>query len=128
MINHLEQPRIFVADGDRSCTALMQDLLQGEGYLVNVLEPALNAYEEIVRTQPDLVILDTMLERPGARWLTLDKLKHNPGTTSIPVIVCTTDVSGLRAKKEELAATGCIALEKPFDIDVLLSGIQECLW
>ena len=123
----VEPARIFVADTDSSIVELMQDLLQDEGYSVTALQRATNAYEEIRQTLPDLVILDITLEHSGDGWLTLDKLKHNAETSQVPVIICTADVRELRARQDELGVLGCVSVEKPFDIDTLLTAIEEDL-
>jgi DNA-binding response OmpR family regulator len=123
----LERARIFVADDDSSITELMEDLLQGEGYAVNLLQHATNAYEEILQTLPDLVILDLTLERQDDGWLTLNELRHNPKSACIPAIICSADMRGLSTRRESLSAMGCLVIEKPFDIDVLLSAVRESL-
>jgi DNA-binding response OmpR family regulator len=123
----VEPARIFVADTDSSIVELMQDLLQDDGYSVTVLQCATNAYEEIRQTLSDLVILDITLERPGDGWLTFDQLRHHAQTSQVPVIICTADVRELRARQDDLAGLGCVAVEKPFDIDTLLTAIREGL-
>lgn len=123
----LERARIFVADDDNSIAELMQDLFQGEGYAVTLLQHAENAYKEIAQTLPDLVILDLTLERQGDGWLALNKLRRNPKTACIPAIICSADTQGLLARQERLSAMGCLVIEKPFDIDALLTAVQESL-
>ncbi|MEO8288288.1 MAG: response regulator [Chloroflexota bacterium] len=124
---HSERARIFVADGDSSVAALIHELLQGAGYSVTLLQHAKYAYEEMVQTLPDLAILDITLERQGDGWLALDKLRHNPKTACMPAIICSADTRGLRARQESLSAMGCLVIEKPFDIDALLTAVQESL-
>jgi CheY-like chemotaxis protein len=123
----LEQARIFVADDDSSIAALMQELLEGEGYSVTLLQHARNAYEEIAQTLPDLAILDLTLEIQGDGWLALEKLRRNPKTAFMPAIICSGDTRGLRIRQESLIAMGCLVIEKPFDIDALLTAVQESL-
>lgn len=123
----VEPARIFVADTDSSIVGLMQNLLQDEGYSVTVLQRATNAYEEICQTLPDLIILDITLECPGDGWLILDKLTYSAETSQVPVIICSADVRALRARQEDLGVLGRVSVEKPFDIDTLLTAIQEGL-
>jgi DNA-binding response OmpR family regulator len=123
----LEQARIFVADDDSSIAALMQDLLQDEGYSVTLLQHPLDAYEEIARTLPDLIILDITLERQGDGWLALNRLRHNPKTACIPAIICSADTRGLSTRRESLSAMGCLGIDKPFDVDALLTIVEESL-
>lgn len=124
---HLEHARIFVADNDSSIATLMQELLQSEGYLVTLLQHAKDAYEEIAQSLPDLAILDITLEHPGDGWLALDKLRHNPKTACMPAIICSADMRELRTRQESLSAMGYLVIEKPFDIDALLTAVRESL-
>ena len=124
----VKQARIFVADDDTGIASLMQDLLQDEGYSVILMQHAKNAYEEITETLPDLVTIDITLERQGDGWLILNKLRHNPNTACIPVIICSADIRGLRARQEDLNTMGYLVIEKPFDIDALLNALQEGLF
>ena len=119
--------RIFVADDDKSYLELMKELLEEVGYSVTALRTANDAYEEIVQDLPDLLILDMVLEHPDTGWKVLDKVKLNPKTTSLPVIICSADVLTLRERQEHLDTIGCLTLEKPFDIDDLLAVIDEAL-
>ena len=122
-----DQAQIFVADHDRSIAEMIQDLLQEAGYSASLLQLPKNAYEEITRTLPDLVILDITLYRRGDGWLTLHKLKQNPLTASMPVVICSADIRGLRAREEDLRVMGYPIIEKPFDIDELIAAVQEGL-
>ncbi len=73
----LKQSHIIVAEDDPGIAALMQDLLQEEGYSVSVLQLANNAFEEIAQTLPDLVILDMTLA-PGRRMVDPKQAKAQP--------------------------------------------------
>jgi hypothetical protein len=43
------------------------------------------------------------------------------------VIICSADVRALRARQDDLGGLGCVSIEKPFDIDTLLTAIQQGL-
>jgi hypothetical protein len=63
----------------------------------------------------------------GRYLVVLDKLRHNPKTACVPAIICSADTRGLRARQESFGAMGCLVIEKPFDIDALLTTVQESL-
>ena len=86
-----------------------------------MLKAVSNAYEEIAASLPDLLILDITLEHPDVGWLVLDKVKLDPATFDIPVIICSAAISAIRDNQDRLKRLGCFVVEKPFDIDELLA-------
>jgi CheY-like chemotaxis protein len=84
-------------------------------------------YPFIKERQPDLVLLDVPYRQESEALTTLDKLKLDPATTAIPVLVCTTTpeaLQGIIAREQD----GDIALfAKPFDLDALLSALTTLL-
>jgi CheY-like chemotaxis protein len=123
----MEKAKIFVADDDAAFLELMQELLQDEGYEVTILHDSDNAYDEIKPAAPDLVILDMTLEHPGAGWHVLEMLKLDPETAKMPVIVCSADLRLLGERQAQLEQMGYYVVEKPFDIDMLLSAVHQAL-
>lgn len=123
----MEKAKIFVADDDASFQQLMKELLGDEGYQVTVMHAGDEAYTEIRQAAPDLVILDMTLEHPDAGWLVLQLLKLDPETARTPVIVCSAEVRLLRERRQQIEEMGCYVVEKPFDLDVLLSAVHQAL-
>lgn len=122
-----EQQRIAVVNDDTVFLKLMNDLLTDEGYVVNLFIEGSSAYEFIKQTLPHLVILDIRIEHPEAGWVTLDLLRLDPATTRIPVLVCSADARQLRDKATRLREMRCDVIEKPFDLETLLSRVQDIL-
>jgi DNA-binding response OmpR family regulator len=101
--------------------------LQDEGYDVIMLQASDNAYNEIKQAAPDLVTLDFTLEHPDAGWRVLQLLKLDPETAEMPVIVCSADHRLLRERRTQIEEMGCYIVEKPFDLDTILSAVSEAL-
>lgn len=118
---------VAFVDEDSAFIDLMSDLLSDEGYITVPHKVGNTAYDMIRAKQPDLVILDIRLETPDSGWVVLDLMRLDPSTVKIPVIVCSGDVVFLRAKEEQLRAKDCFVLEKPFDLDQLLTMTQTAL-
>ena len=90
------RPRILVVKDDRQVLNLLVDLLEPEGYKVIPAESARRALELTSTFLADLIISDVVM--PEMNGLELcQRLKTNPATASIPVIM----VSAVR--KEEAA-------------------------
>ncbi|RLA09908.1 MAG: hypothetical protein DRQ60_01685 [Gammaproteobacteria bacterium] len=82
-------------------------------------------YDLVVAQQPDLVLLD--LHLPGLNGdEVLARLKTNPETRNIPVIITSADAS--KGQVERLTAAGAHSyVTKPFTIDQLLQTIKVAL-
>jgi CheY-like chemotaxis protein len=124
---YMEKTRIFIADDDSIFLGLMKELLDDDGYTATILHIKSEAFEEIKAAQPDLVILDIVMHQPYGGWKLLDMLTLDPQTTAIPVIVCSADSRSLHERADNLRAMGCLAIEKPFDLEVMLSTVYEAL-
>ncbi len=77
----------------------------------------------LVTAKPDLVLLDIMME-PMDGWETLDRIKANPATRDLPVLM----FSAKKITPEE-AEQHCLNIEdfisKPVNPSQLLDGIQR---
>lgn len=75
--------------------------------------------------QPDAILLDAMMpEMDGPA--TLEALRNNPDTASIPVIFLT--AKAIRSEVDKLRAMGAAGvLSKPFDPTTLATQVREIL-
>lgn len=117
--------RIDVVNDDTAFLQLMHELLTDAGYDVSLYKEGVVAHQQILRNPPELVILDIRMEKPDTGWQVLEMLRLHPATANIPVIVCSADVHQLRSKREMLQQQGYDSLEKPFDLDTLLSIVNQ---
>ena len=123
----MEKAQIYVANDDKAYLGLMKDLLEEEGYSVTLLHAGNEVYEKVKKEHPNLIILDIMMSEPDTGWKLLDKLTLDPETTRIPVLICSGDVRSIRDKADNLRKMGCLTIEKPFDLDTMLSMVREAL-
>jgi CheY-like chemotaxis protein len=110
---------VLVVDDEDPIRELVRGLLMDEGYQVLDAPNGAVALELARQHQPGLVLTDLMM--PVMDGTTLcGKLRSDPQTTSVPVIVMT--ASGPTAA----AASGADAyLIKPFDLDLLLELVAR---
>jgi DNA-binding response OmpR family regulator len=117
--------RILAVDDERVTARLMEHHLTRAGYEVALAHDGAEALEKVREGPPDLIILDVMMPKLDG-FEVLRRLKDDPATESIPVIMLT-------AKSEAddaLQGYDCGAqwyLGKPFDPDVLLSYVRNVL-
>lgn len=120
------QPRkppksILIVEDETDLSDLIRHNLEREGHACRCAAGGDEALEQIVRQPPDLVLLDRMLPEVSGDEVAV-RLKKNPATASIPVIMLT-------AKAEEadelvgfaLGADDYVA--KPFSMKVLLARV-----
>ena len=80
--------KILAVDDEKHIVRLVEITLQREGYEVVTASNGAEALEKVATEKPDLVIMDVMMpEMDGLQ--ALQKLKDDPATASVPVIMLT---------------------------------------
>ncbi len=116
---------IYVVEDEAAIRELESYALEKNGYEVRCFEDA-NAFYDALRQQtPDLILLDLML--PGDDGLTiLGKLRGDPATSGIPVIIISAKTTELdRVKGLDLGADDYMC--KPFSVLEMLSRVRARL-
>ncbi len=82
-------PRILLADDEKSFTDVYQELLQAEGFQVEVTNDGHAAYQALSQGGFDLVLLDIIM--PGLDGITVLKklLNHPPAIPNGPIYMLT---------------------------------------
>jgi two-component system phosphate regulon response regulator PhoB len=117
--------RILIVEDERDLAELVALNLERAGFQTAVAHDGRQALAEVSRAHPDLILLDVML--PELNGVEVAKrLRVDPGTTDIPIIMLT-------AKAEEadevigLAAGADDYVTKPFSLRVLLARIESVM-
>lgn len=107
------QHRILIVDDDPIARSNLQDLLELEGYELELAENGRQALEKIRVTTPDVVLLDVMM--PGMNGFEVcQQLRTIPATAEVPIIFLTAfDDRSSRLQGIEAGADDFIS--KPFD-------------
>ena len=80
--------KILIVEDDHQLAELTKINFPQEHFSVRTSYDGADALEEVGKERPDLMVLDVMM--PGMNgWDVLLKLKSNPQTSAIPVIMCT---------------------------------------
>jgi two-component system, sensor histidine kinase and response regulator len=117
--------RILVADDVRANRDLLRDLLERERFVVDEAEDGLAALERVATSPPDVVLLDLQMPRMDG-FEACRKLKANPETASIPVLL----VTALSEREERLAGIAAGAndlITKPIDSTDLVLRVRNAL-
>lgn len=119
---------ILIVNEEEELRDLMQTILHSKGgYEVSqgTYKPAMLPWIEELK--PDLVISDVTFGEETPGFELVDKLKLNPATTHIPVILCSGDIAALRKRQTYLAEKNVGVLYKPFEVDELLGAVKQML-
>lgn len=117
--------KIVVVDDEEHLRNLVTDILEREKYMAIACADTEEGYKRIVKSQPDLVILDVKMPRIGGIEL-CRLLRENPATKNIPVIMLTVESSETdKVIGLEVGADDYIT--KPFSGRELLARIKSLL-
>jgi twitching motility two-component system response regulator PilH len=115
---------VFAINASAAFLNVVRDLFQEEDYDVTTANIVPTSFEQIATAQPDALMVDLV---PGeqAGWELLERLHTDAVTTGIPVLVCSTSPRLLEQAQEQGGRYGTHRyLEKPFDLDALLTHIR----
>jgi CheY-like chemotaxis protein len=115
--------RVLCAEDNQDNLYMLQRRLTRRGFDVTIAMDEAQTVEWAKTLQPDVIVMD--LNLPGLDgWEATQRLKNQPETRHIPVIVLTADTT--QKSREKALAAGCDEFElKPIDFDGLVGKIQS---
>jgi DNA-binding response OmpR family regulator len=118
---HVSQPTVLVVDDDLPILMLMKNLLKEFGFNAVTAASGEEALEAARKETPSIVLLDKHM--PGMHGFDVIRALRADYAT-LPILLLTGDP----VSKEELATFGADgAVQKPFDLTVLIAQIREKL-
>lgn len=115
--------RILAVDDEKHIVRLIQVNLERAGYEVVTANDGAQALEMVAAEQPDLIVLDWMMPQLNGME-TLKRLKANPETERIPVIMLTAKSQDADVFKGWQSGVDCY-LTKPFNPMELLAFVKR---
>ena len=114
---------VLVVEDDRAAASLLTEYLSGDGYGVQVAASGEKAFELVDERAPVLICLDIVLPGELDGWQILSRLKANPATAHIPVVICT----GRNGREDAGALGAADFITKPFSPQRIREVVQRLL-
>jgi CheY-like chemotaxis protein len=119
---------VLVVDDDKDNLALMREALRAHNFGVRTTTRGKRALRVAREVQPALILLDLKMSDMDG-YTVLKKLKSNPATQNIPVIMITGSAVIDDAKRQKVLALGAASfMSKPFSVEGLIDEIETVLW
>jgi len=116
--------KILVIDDEPDIVKVLAARLREQNFTVDAAFNGKEGLEKVEYNKPDLIILDILMPNLSGTEVA-SKLKANKLTAGIPIIF----LSALQSKDDEKQAGnivgGQVVFAKPYDINVLISKINE---
>lgn len=117
--------RVLMVDDEPDLIKVVHVRLAALGYEVIAANNGLEGLKKAEKEKPDLILLDVMMPRMDGLDV-LRRLKDNPGTAAIPVLMLTaTDDTESISRARDLGVKDYIV--KPFNFDALLDSVKRYL-
>ena len=121
-----KEMRVLIVDDDPSNLQILRLLLEHWGYDVMVAENGNAALDLARRERPDAIISDVhMPEGDGIELV--ESVRRDPFLKETPVILVSATGPRSRAVDRGIALGGSTFLVRPFEPEVLLDALTECL-
>ncbi len=119
-------PWALVVDDAADIRLLADLVLSMAGFTVTAAASGREALDALGRGEiPDIVLLDVQMPEVDG-WETLRRVRSDPGTADLPVVLCT--VKGLPEDTLKGWSLGCDGyMGKPFDIGALVDELRGVL-
>jgi len=112
--------KILIVDDDENIHDIIKLIFEEDHYHIKGILNAVNLEETIANFLPDIVLLDILIGKDDGRDI-CNKLKHNPKTAYLPVILFSV------LNMDNLNCSPNDTIEKPFDIMNLQQKVKALL-
>jgi two-component system alkaline phosphatase synthesis response regulator PhoP len=121
----MENRKALVVDDEFHIVQVVSIKLKNNGFDVVTAENGSDGYDLASQTLPDVIVSDYQMPVMSGVEM-IEKLRQNPETANIPVIILTARGFAIEdEQKEKLRVSAC--LSKPFSPRELLATIEDVL-
>jgi CheY-like chemotaxis protein len=117
---------VLVVDDDPHVADMLHQLLPEKDFILEAAFDGVAGLEAIERRRPDVVLLDLMMPRLDGFGV-IQKLRQDPGTQSLPIIVISAKELTLEESTRLKESAAYVMRKQGFDSERLLSEINKAL-
>ncbi len=110
-----KQPKILIVDDDSSIVEAMKIILESKDYEVVTASSGAEGLERVADSRPDLIILDVMMSSMTDGFQVSRKLKTDPETAHIPILM----VTAIHSEMDKEFSPGFVRYSPAMDDDYL---------
>lgn len=119
--------RILIVDDDPDVVAAATLVLEKEGYIVSSASNSCDGLQAVQKLEPDLLILDVMMEEPDDGLRLARELRRKGHTLPILMLTSVNQAMGLRIDKDDEIVPVDEFMEKPADPTTLVEKVKQLL-
>jgi len=124
----MEQKSVLLVDDDEVFVAATTAILESR-FLVRSAKNGTEAHKMIAEERPDLIVLDVMMDYMSEGFDVARKLRNDPETKTIPLIMLTgvDERYDYREEVDESWVPCDRFLEKPVEPETLLAAVEDLI-
>jgi signal transduction histidine kinase/CheY-like chemotaxis protein len=115
--------RVLVIEDDSSAASLLSEYLTNDGFVVEITTTGEEGLVRATADPPAIICLDIGLPGDLDGWSFLERLKENPVTANVPVVICT----GNNGRDQAAALGAADFVSKPFSQARIRAAIERVL-
>jgi len=118
-----KQPQVLYVEDDPASRALVQRILQADGYRVEAVGDGVTALEVAQRVQPDIILMDINIGGLDGYEVTT-RLRSLEDMGEVPIVAVT--AASLHGDRERALIAGCDGyIAKPIDVDCFPDQVRS---
>lgn len=117
---------IAIADDNLQTLSLLNDILEGEEdfHVVGKADNGEDAYNMIVKTSPDVVLLDVIMPRMDGITV-MERVRGNAALTKMPSFIMVTAAGSENITEDAFRMGANYYIMKPFNKDIVVDKVRR---
>ena len=122
----MSEINIAIADDNLQTLSLLSDILEGEEdfHVVGMADNGEDAYNMIVKTNPDVVLLDVIMPRMDGITV-MERVRSNESVTKIPSFIMVTAAGSENITEDAFRMGANYYIMKPFNRDIIIDKVRR---
>jgi len=122
-----QSKHILVINDTEDIVELFGEIITNMGHRMSATGYAPEDLADIIKVEPDLVIVDIIIDGETEGWQLIQKMRMSTKTQDIPIIVCSAATEDVREQEGWLLRNGIKVVLKPFTVPDLELAITKAL-